>query len=183
MNYDNLENEYFEWLYDQVCDGKNEHVSYRELFTLLHSIDFRWCIPRDENRAEDGIDLRYRFAIRCDERNEKIILRALNFPCSVFEMIFALAIRCEETIMDDPSRGNRTKQWFWRMINNLELGGMYDSRFDKYYVIECVERLLDREYAPNGEGGLFTIKHCKYDLRTVEIWTQLCWYLDDFMGE
>ena len=35
-----------------------------------------------------------------------------------------------------------------------------------------------REYAPDGRGGLFTIRNCEEDLRKVEIWYQLCWYLD-----
>ena len=135
----------------------------------------------DGNRAEDGIDLRYRFAIRCDERNEKVILRALNFPCSVFEMIFALAIRCEETIMDNPSVGDRTKQWFWGMIASLGLGSMTDDQFDKRYVDSVLEHFMNREYEPNGKGGLFTIRNTNQDLRKVDIWCQLCWYLDSIV--
>lgn len=45
-----------------------------------------------------------------------------NRPCSVLEMIIALAIRLEEHIMDDPDIGNRTGQWFWDMIVSLGLG-------------------------------------------------------------
>jgi hypothetical protein len=93
-------------------------------------------------------------------------------------MIIALAIRCEETYMDDASIGDRTGQWFWGMIRNLGLGSMVDSRFDKLYVEEVVRRFLDREYEADGTGGLFTIKNCDADLRDVEIWYQLCWYLD-----
>ena len=45
-------------------------------------------------------------------------------------------------------------------------------------VEDVIERFLDREYGPDGKGGLFTVRHCEYDLRDVEIWYQLCWYLD-----
>ena len=93
-------------------------------------------------------------------------------------MMVALAIRCEETIMDDPQVGSRTGQWFWGMINNLGLGAMIDEKFDKNYVKEIVDRFLNRDYEPDGRGGLFTIRHCEDDLRNVEIWNQLCWYLD-----
>ena len=99
-------------------------------------------------------------------------------PCSVLEMMTALAVRCEEHIMTDPDVGNRTGQWFWQMITNLGLGDMTDSKFDRKYVDLVIQRFLDRTYEPDGKGGLFTIEHCPYDLRTVEIWYQLCWYLD-----
>ena len=39
-----------------------------------------------------------------------------NKTCSVLEMMIALAIRCEEHIMDDPDVGNRTGQWFWKDV-------------------------------------------------------------------
>jgi hypothetical protein len=93
-------------------------------------------------------------------------------------MIMALAIRCEENFMDDPSRGNRTQQWFWGMIRNLGLGSMTDDRFDERAVRKTIEIFLNREYEPDGRGGLFTIRHRREDLRNVEIWYQLCWYLD-----
>ena len=80
--------------------------------------------------------------------------------------------------MDNTSYGDRTTQWFWGMINNLGLGDMVDSRFDKIHVNDIIQRFLDRNYEPNGKGGLFTIRVCDYDLREVEIWCQLLWYLD-----
>jgi hypothetical protein len=96
-------------------------------------------------------------------------------------MMVALAIECEVTIMDDPNIGDRTGQWFWGMIVNLGLGSMTDYKFDDIYVEGVVRRFLDREYEPNGKGGLFTVKNCRYDLRTVEIWNQMCWYLGTIM--
>ena len=94
------------------------------------------------------------------------------------EMMIALAIRCEVSIMDNPKVGDRTAQWFWEMINNMELGGMYNNNFDKRYVNDVIDRFIDREYSPNGKGGLFYIRDCKCDLAMVEIWDQMCWYLN-----
>jgi hypothetical protein len=140
----------------------------------LHDIEFRYLIPKDENRAEDGISLRYRFSRLYDY----VDYDDLDGPCTVLEMMVALAIRCEEDIMDDANLGNRTKQWFWNMIVSLGLGSMTDSRFDERRVDNIIERFLDRDYEPDGRGGLFTVRHCDYDLRDVEIWYQMCWYLD-----
>lgn len=171
--HNNLNNEYFAWLYQLVCGNRySNHISYKSLLTYLYDTDFRYSILRDENRAEDGLELRHRFEYEYDYYPD------VNGPCSVLEMIVALAIRCEETIMDDPHIGNRTSQWFWVMITNLGLGSMNDSRFDGRVVKDIIERFLDREYEPDGSGGLFKIQDCEYDLRDVEIWHQLCWYLD-----
>jgi hypothetical protein len=112
------------------------------------------------------------------EDQSDLIIDILRGPCSVFEMMIALAIRCEENIMDDPSKGDRTGQWFWGMITNLGLGSMMDHRFNKIFVDDTIKRFLDRDYEPDGKGGLFRIRNTNKDLRTVEIWYQLCWYLD-----
>lgn len=178
-----ISNEYFEWLYNLVCEKRySKQVSYRKLLMRLHDTKFRYVIPRDRNRAEDGVNLRYRFARAIGHEDEsELITDMLDGPCSVFEMMIALAIRCEENIMDDPHIGDRTGQWFWGMITNLGLGSMKDARFDRLTVDDVVSRFLDREYEPDGKGGLFTVRDCDRDLRTVEIWYQLCWYLDSLV--
>lgn len=177
---DRINDEYFEWIFDLVCrDRYARDISYKKLLKRLHDIEFTFSISKDRNRAEDGIDLRKRFASlpRYNEHYESV-LDDLYGPCSVLEMMVALAIRCEENIMDDPRVGDRTKQWFWGMVNNLGLGSMNDDRFDDDYVDDVIAKFLNRDYEPDGEGGLFRVKRCEVDLRTVEIWYQLCWYLD-----
>lgn len=180
MTRQDIRNEYFDWLSNLVCGNRySKQISYKKLLTHLHDIDFRWMNPRDQNRAEEGESLRYRFAITqgyADSSDE--IVDILRAPCSVFEMMVSLAIVCEETIMDDPAIGDRTAQWFWGMIATLGLGGMQNSRYNPRHVDEAINRFLDREYEPDGRGGLFRIVGCEYDLRDVEIWYQLCWYLD-----
>ena len=176
MIRDDVSNAYFEWLFDLVCGKRySNRTSYRKLLMHLHNKEFRYLLLRDENRAEDGVDLRYRFSYI---HNIDDVELYLDGPCSVLEMMVALAIKCERDIMDDPNVGDRTTQWFWYMITNLGLGSMSDDRFDKVFVDGVIECFLDRDYEPNGRGGLFTIRNCNCDLRTVEIWHQLLWYLD-----
>lgn len=178
---DRIVNLYFEWLYNFVCTGRyRKPISYRKLLMFLHDTEFICMLPMDKNRAGDGVSLRYQFADSCTEEyhTDDILSFLDERPCSVLEMMVALAVRCENTIMDDPQVGDRTGQWFWGMINNLGLGAMIDSEFDKGRAKEAVDRLLYREYDPDGRGGLFRIRNCKDDLRNVEIWCQLCWYLD-----
>ena len=80
--------------------------------------------------------------------------------------------------MDNPDTGNRMGQWFWDMIENLGLESMDNSQFNAAYTDDVIFRFMERKYKRNGEGGLFTINHCKYDMRNVEIWYQLNWYLN-----
>ena len=176
----NIYHLYFEWIYDMMCAGKyDREVSFRRLFTTLHGIEFRYSILLDKNRAADGIDLRHRFLFR--NGYPEVDDSFLDDPCSVLEMMVALSLRCEESIMGDPDKGDRTSQWFWGMIKSLGLGSMMDDLYDHEKVISTIERFLDREYAPNGKGGLFTIKNCDKDLRDVEIWYQLCWYTNTIL--
>lgn len=177
MECEQIINDYFEWLHDHTkC---RRHTKNRKLITLLHTIPFRYVIPMDANREEDGIDLRYRFLNEINiPRNYQEVYGYLDGPCSVLEMILALAIRIEESIMDDPDIGDRTSKWFWLMMENMGLGYMSDNVFDKDEAIEKIDMFLDRRYKRNGEGGLFIIKNPRRDLRKVEIWYQMCWYLD-----
>ena len=175
---DKIKDDYFNWLYNYVCKGRaHERISYRNLLSLLHQIEFTFFVGNDINRAKDGVDLRYRFATLYEDDS---IMDILDGPCSVLEMMVALAIRCEESIMDDTRYGDRTGQWFWDMMSNLGIGLMYDDIFDNRIVEEKIYNFLDRNYEPDGKGGLFYIRGCKEDLRVLEIWTQLCWYLDNF---
>ena len=179
MTRDDVINEYFEWLCNSVCDRKRlRGNSYRKLFSLLHRTEFIFSIPMDENRAIDGQDLRRRFAHDADRRG--YILDCLRGPCSVLEMMVALANRCEH-IMDDPDIGDRTGRWFWGMIENLGLISMTDTDFDRRYTEERIDVFLNREYEPDGSGGLFTVKHCREDMRDIDIWYQMCRYLDGIM--
>ena len=171
---------YFKWLYGLVYKD-TRILSYHKLLRYLFDREFTYLLPMDGNRYEDGINLRYRFGD--EEQIDPIIIASLIDinPCSVLEMMIALAIRCEEHIMDDPDYGNRTGQWFWNMINNLGLGNMNDRRFDYRVVKNIIDIFLNREYSRDGEGGLFVIHDSQYDLRNVDIWYQMMWYLNKFV--
>ena len=175
-----INKEYFVWMYNLVCNDKYyTKLSYHKLLYSLYNTDFTYIVARDKNRADDGRELRYRFGYD-NGYSKDVIAKSLDtVPCSVLEMMIALAIRCEESTMSDTRFGDRTAQWFWGMVNNLGLGDMYDRNFDKRYVLESIDIFLNRKYEPNGKGGLFTLRHSDYDLRKMEIWYQLCNYLDE----
>ena len=177
MHENNVTIDYFDWMYNLVCRNRySENISFKKLFSYLNDTKFTYSIRMDLNRAKDGTELRRRYANEFKIAN---IYDRICGPCSVLEMMIALAIRCEETIMDDENFGDRTDQWFWDMMKNLGLGHMDDDEFDEEYVSDVITRFLNRDYEPDGRGGLFFVRNCDIDLRDVEIWIQMLWYLDN----
>jgi hypothetical protein len=169
---------YFDWLCE-VIDYGGKTKFYKRTLKLLHHIDFSYTIPKDANRFEDGIDLRYRYGYEHHIDYPEIADILDSKPCSVLEMMVALAVRCEEHIMYDAEKGDRQSKWFWKMFDNLGLKEMTNSNFDEDYILDSVERFLRRDYDADGTGGLFTTSDPTKDMRTEEIWYQLMWYLND----
>lgn len=179
MLQDDVKTRYFEWLYSLVYgDNSYSRLSYKKLLLFLHEIDFTYSMDMDRDRALDGIELRHLFGHATGHPKYVIDHELGDKPCSVLEMMVALAYKGEEQIMNDEAYGDRTGQWFWNMIVSLELGSMHDNNFNSSYIYHMVSKFLRREYASNGQGGLFTIDNCKYDLRNIDIWTQYMWYLN-----
>ena len=178
-----IRSRYFSWLCDFVYDPTyTEQLSYNNLLHRLFEVDFYAIIPIDENRYKDGIDLRYRFGEENDISNVQIATELDVCFCSVFEMMVALALRCELVMMDG-NEGDRTGQWFWNMVLSLGLNHMDDDHYFQSIVDNCLAVFLNRMYQPNGNGGLFTIEDCPFDMSEVEIWQQACWFLDGYISK
>lgn len=175
---DTIADQYLDWMIHKVTNRNTikSKISYRRLFIFLNSVEFVYTIPRDENRYSDGVCLRDRFINEMDFNPKEF--DDLDSPCSVLEMMVALSIRCEESIMSNDEYGDRTPQWFWGMINTLGLGWMSDDKFDHREAEEIVDRFLNHDYSKNGKGGLFYIRNSNRDARKLEIWAQMCRYLD-----
>lgn len=179
---DELNRRYFDWLCRFVSDNRYAMIAqYRSLLRYLHGREFTYLIDLDGNRAADGEDLRYRFGSENGYSDSAIATYLDNKPCSILEMMIALAIRCEDHIMEDDSLGNRTGEWFWSMIESLGLKTMTDVRFTNRTADIIIDRFLNREYERDGHGGLFTVRNCRRDMRSIEIWYQMCMYLENII--
>lgn len=173
-----VEQDYFHWLCELV-EIEQPDKSYWILAKDLHSREFYSLIDHDENRAYDGIELREDY------------LREINYPkyveiegeCSVFEMIIALARTMAFETEEYDEEGDHTAYWFWELMKNLGLT-KYDD--DSYAELEGhmhvdfnIDILLERKYEPNGIGGLFPLKRSRENQRKVELWYQMCAYLNE----
>lgn len=176
---DDLKEIYLDWISStigNVYDGR----SYNKLIFLLNEIEFTYLRPLDENRAADGINFRYRFGYENGYSRDFIRNYLDDHPCSVLEMMAALAFRCEESIMSNLESGDRTGVWFWEMISSLGLLDMDDDNFDEKIIYNSIKRMLARSYKKNGRGGLFMTHNPNIDMRKLDIWYQLMVFLNEF---
>ena len=176
-----MKQQYFDWICNVVTDNHTNNTDYNKLLNYLFRKEFDYVIPMDSNRLEDGINLRYRYG-RIKWYSQIEIANLIdNTPCAILEMMAALAIRCEESIMCDADMGDRTSEWFWAMIRSLGLEHMYDGCFNENFCNLIIRKFLNREYCPNGKGGLFTVKNPKKDMRSIDIWYQMNMYLNEYI--
>lgn len=172
MIYSLLAQKYFDWMVGYVWTPTPNGPSYHRLFSFLFDIPFTPANEMDQARASDGMQLRWRFGEETGIPPIDI-QQDLSGPCSVLEMMVALAIRMEEHIMEDVDMGNRTGQWFWSMILSLGLNEMNDNLFNETVVDDVINRFMAKVYEPSGKGGLFTINNPTIDMRALDIWYQM----------
>lgn len=170
-----LKNEYFNWLCDIIgIDDPPRDETYWILAKKLFSKEYYWTVDGDENRALDGKELRNDFLDELYNSREKE--DELKGPCTILELLIALSFKIEENLMYISSVGDRSKYWFWVMIDNLGLSKYTDSSIDlkgNDQIDHILEIFMDRTYSRNGRGGLWPLKKAVKDQRKVEIWYQL----------
>lgn len=168
---------YFKFL----CSLIGNREEFKHLLEKLHSIEFYSIIPNDDNRVQDGYNLRDVFADEGGPTGPLSLAGIPDFECSVLEMLIALSERLEfETAQ---SKWEKTvEEWFWILIDNLGFLTCTDQAFlqcrtlDKY-VDQTISIFLERGYSPDGQGGLFPLKTPEKDQRRVEIWYQMNSYV------
>lgn len=181
MSGSRILNDYFAWMYNMVCHDISDETYY-ELFRYLDLVEFEPLILMDTNRVDDGIGLRYRFGEEKRLDRDTVTDAFRGKPCSVLEMMIALAKRCEESIMSDYNLGDRTALWFWGMLDTLGLSDMDDSNFNALEAGHIMYIFMNRKYHKDGTGGLFKIHDDTKDMREIEIWYQMCFYLDEILN-
>jgi len=174
---------YYIWLIRQIDTDSHLASRYKKLLLELYDTEFYWSIPLDSNRSLDGLGLRDRYEKEVNDPECDAIFEHLDGSCSVLEMMIALAIRMEIDIMHDDNFGNRSCDWFWNMVDSLGLSDQIDANFDLKFVQNSMDIFLSRRFERDGRGGLFSLNHCRKDLRRTEIWYQMQFWLDENFPE
>lgn len=176
---------YFTWLCQESgIDGP--------LARLFYETDFRWVdgVADDENRAKEAKDLREQYAIfliagsaaeavvdEAQWRDIDILKKSILGPACVFEVLVCLARNMNDLMNIDPEP--KVKEYFGRLMMNVGFD-FYDEedwddnsqKVEKYWT-DLLNRVLDRAYLPDGEGGLFPVEDAEADLRELSLWDQM----------
>lgn len=167
-----LDEQYFTWLYSQIGSLKTRDKSrtYWNLARQLFTKEFVWIVPNDDNRVEDGRNLRLEFVT--EQGVEGVRPDWFDIGCSMLEMLVGLSRRLSF------EAGGEPREWFFQLVENL---GLYDLTDNKHIhereVDRVLERVIWRNYEPDGNGGLFPLKYADRDQREIEIWYQMNSYL------
>ncbi|MGL4451398.1 MAG: hypothetical protein ACRCTZ_09430 [Sarcina sp.] len=138
-------------------------------------MEYKYFVDFDRNRSKDGIAMRRYFA---DETGYEDILY-WNSSCSVLEMLVGLSVQMRD-MTEDGSDDFSAGRWFWEMMDNLELSHLTNNKYDEEYIHEVIHKFMYRKYEGNGrKHNIFVMEDIKDDLTQVELWYQMCWYLED----
>ena len=168
-----LDARYLDWLYKNIgpLQNRNPARSYWMLACALFRKEFTWFVHNDDNRVEDGRELREDFLEEMSIERDQLWMEE---GCSMLEMLVALSRRAAFEASEDPF------EWFWVLIDNLGLRPYVDEEFSEDYNVDVdiiLDRVINRTYSADGRGGLFPLRYAKEDQRKVEIWYQLAAYL------
>ena len=160
-----LVNGYLKWLRDQLI-GENTK-DYNFLLDRLAATEFYALLEKDENRAADGVYLRYKY---CEQKPkcEYDMLNAEMGSCRILEMLLALSVNGAMQISYEKTNISYV-DLFWIMIKNLDLGRFTDENVVKMddpvcEINEILHNFLDRKTA------LFGIQK---NVSILELWEQL----------
>ncbi len=167
-----LDDAYLEWLYAQVGPVREKRSSktYWNLLRLLYTKEFIWLIPNDDNRVEDGRELRHEFVNSLNLHH--IDREWMSLGCSFLEMLIALSGRFAF------EAGGDRAYWFWHFLRVLDLDIYTDNmQLPLEKIDDTLDTVIWRTYRSDGHGGLFPLKHPHEDQTEVELWYQLGAYL------
>ena len=170
LNYDS----YFVDLADLVG---LDYDLYSDLLMVMYETDFVWALDLDEDRVDDGLLLREELAVSKPEK-----------PCSVLEVLIGIARRMDYILSDDIS-GDRTRVWFWEMVENLGLKTwtnliIWHTPGARFSIQTVLNRWMTRCFEVDGTGSIFPLKYPKYDQRDQTITYQMNAYiLENYLFE
>lgn len=168
--------DYINWLID-ILHVEVSGASYNFLMNYLAEVEFVPMVKNDGNRAEDGLEIRSEYMSDYDLVGNYALE---EMPCSVLEMMVALAMRMADYSPETTGLINinspETRENFMILLSNLGLLDYSDDYFDKDVVEDIVLNMVERRYKVNGEGGLFPLQGPCPDQRNLEIWYQMQQY-------
>ena len=159
-----VDEQYVRWLISQVEGGRD----LTGVLGLMFVTEFVWLVPWDDNRLNDGLDLRAEFG-KGD----------ISWPGSVLEVMIGLSRRMAFQVGGTPAG------WARQFLQNLDLERFKDPLGPRRSreATEILESLVYRNYAPDGTVSFFPLQQPDEDMSKVEIWYQMAAYIDEILPD
>lgn len=170
----NIGERYFDYLLNLCNLNLIKYQKYDSLFEILHNIEFIAALERDENRIDDGLELRDQFVDQ-NRINGSYLYDLLGGTASVFEVLVALSLRLTHEYVGTPG-DEHPDELFMDFIQNLRL-----EYWMKFYDVEKIINIwMDRNFSRSGYGSPFPLNNgCDIrDQRYIEIWDQAIDYIN-----
>ena len=181
----NLSQLYLEWLLRLINADNYKGKSYIKLCSLLNKIPFEPVMKLDKNRSSDVQSLLRETYIQSQSDWYRLsndeIMELPTWPVSFLELIISLAMRIDLDFMREINGIDNTRIYFWVIVRNLGFLSFVDDNWNEDSIISVVNRLnivQERKYDFNGNGGLFPLENAEMDQRNVQIWNQLCQFVN-----
>lgn len=155
---------YFEWLMAQTQERPTVRT-YRDICRIMFETEFVWLVANDDNRLQDGLDLRQQFRPGWQP----------SAPVSFLEVLIGLSKR-----LAFQAEGSASG-WAWQLMRNLELERFHDPLGTRRQsrAREILEAVIYRNYQPDGQGGFFPLSWPEEDQTKIEIWSQMGAYVNE----
>lgn len=172
---------YLRWLESQLKDETDApDKTFWDLLNLMFEKQFGWLdhVPMDRNRMVDGLDLRVEFSYIYRPRPSAAVIDRLG-PCSFLEVLIGLSRRLAFVA------GGQAPGWSWQLLGNLEMQRLSDpmTPAKAHRAQEIMDRVIERTYNEDGNGGFFPLAWPQEDQRTVELWYQLNSFAEELHPE
>ncbi len=168
---------YYQWLKSLVYS--EESGNHESLLACLNSMPYTYVVELDSNREGDGLYMRNIFY---DEHEE--CEGMLTHDCTLLEMLVGFANRMAEDVFAD--LGKSTSDWFWEFMDNLGADYFSDdilkTSSGRDDLRALLQNFLHRRYKDSKSGNIFVFEREPIDLKSIELWYQMHFYIEEKYG-
>ena len=174
--------DYLCWLMNQCQLEADGPEGYLRLCEVLQGIYFVSLIEFDENRIEEGKELREEWADTDGGDISALEGELIPYTCTALELILVMARRmCYE--MSDSQFDAGIGKWVMELLENAGLATYRNDIFETdpdgcTAKIKCIlHDIIYRRYMPDGTGSFFPTETTGTDARHEELLVQMNNYL------